>query len=611
MSSLAHCNFPFTAVAGQESLKLALILAAVNPKIGGVLISGPRGSAKSTLARGLSGVMPALNGEDIVPFATLPLGASEDRLLGALDLEQVLQDKAVQFKPGLLSRAHGGVLYVDEVNLLSDHLVDQLLDVSASGVNRVERDGISHEHEARFLLVGTMNPDEGELRPQLQDRFGLMVSLSNQYSLEERVQIVRLRDEYDQDPKGFCDAFKYKQRNLKNSVKAAREALTKVRCADALRMDIATRCHEANVDGVRADIVWVRAAMAHAAWRGAATVSIDDIQAVEALVLAHRRQNRQQMPPSSPPPSTPPSRRPPDSFKEPKTSLPKEKEPSSQEKETSSQEKESSNKDQKDQEASQGEWGNMSPESQVSHGRIQTTAGEAPFQAVSSSTQSLSEVTPGKRQGKQQGGYRPDASISSASVDWFRSLTKSPQTWPPENLTPKAANTGQSVLHLVLLDTSASTLSQGVFAKAKGVIIDIANRAYLAREQIAILGFGQDGVSSILPRVRAPKEITELLDQLGAGGGTPFRVAIDKARQYLAQQHMRNTGLLSRTYILTDGRTQADVSDFSSSDSLSVFGDCVLIDTENAPIKRGRGEDIAQQLGAHYILLNSILGIPS
>lgn len=592
MSSLAHCNFPFTAVAGQESLKLALILVAINPKIGGVLISGPRGSAKSTLARGLSGVMPTLNNEAFVPFTTLPLGASEDRLLGALDLEQVLQDKEVVFKPGLLSRAHGGVLYVDEVNLLADHLVDQLLDVSASGVNRVERDGISHEHEAKFLLIGTMNPDEGELRPQLQDRFGLMVSLSNQYSLEERVQIVRLRDEYDQDPKGFCDAFKYKQRNLRHSVKAARELLTKVRCADALRMDIATRCYEANVDGVRADIVWVRAAMAHAAWRGALTVSIDDIQAVEAFVLDHRRQPHQQVPPSI----VPPSRRPADSFKDPK--MPPSQAPNN------------TRSEQKEDQASQGEWGSMTPESAESHGRIPLPASDISARSPSSSSL-ISEVTPGKHRGKHQGGYRPDASTNSVSVDWFRSLTKNPQTWPPESLTSKMANTGQPVLHLVLLDASASTLSQGSFAKAKGVIIDIAKRAYLAREYMAILGFGQDGVSSVLPRVRAPKEITELLDQLSAGGGTPFRLVIDKARQYLSLQHKRQTGLLSRTYILTDGRTQADLSDFSGSDNGALLGDCVLIDTENSAIKRGRGQDIAQQLGAQYILLNSILGTPS
>jgi magnesium chelatase subunit D len=589
MTRLASSDFPFTAVAGQEPLKLALILCAINPQIGGVLISGPRGSAKSTLARGLSGVMPALQGEEPVPFATLPLGTSEDRLLGALDLEQVLQDKQVAFKPGLLSKAHGGVLYVDEVNLLADHLVDQLLDVSASGVNRVERDGISHEHAARFLLVGTMNPDEGELRPQLKDRFGLMVELVNQYSLEERVQIVRLRDEYDQDSQAFCDAFKYKQRNLKNSIRLARQALAQVRCSDELRLEVATRCQLANIDGVRGDIVWIRAAMTHAAWRGAKVVALDDIQAVEDLVLAHRRQAKAQN--QSQPPSPPPSRRP-DSSR-------------SQNKGNQLQEQDSFQDNLTNEQNSSGEWGSMEPQALASSAPIRVAIHDESNERSSANAR-IDEVTPGKRKGKQLGGYRPDAAQSvdlksADGIDWFRSIVSQPQEWPPKNLTHKPAKTGQSVLHLVLLDTSASTLSQGVFAQAKGVILDIANRAYLAREQIAILGFGQDGVSSILPKVRAPKEISDVLDDLGAGGGTPFRVAIENTSQYLAQQHKATAGLHSQTYILTDGRTQADVSD------LVLQGNTVLIDTENTPVKRGRGQDIAQHLGAQYVLLSSLL----
>lgn len=591
MTRLASSDFPFTAVAGQEPLKLALILCAINPQIGGVLISGPRGSAKSTLARGLSGVMPALEGEEPVPFATLPLGTSEDRLLGALDLEQVLQDKHVAFKPGLLSKAHGGVLYVDEVNLLADHLVDQLLDVSASGVNRVERDGISHEHAARFLLVGTMNPDEGELRPQLKDRFGLMVELVNQYSLEERVQIVRLRDEYDQDSQAFCDAFKYKQRNLKNSIRLARQALAQVRCSDELRLEVATRCQLANIDGVRGDIVWIRAAMTHAAWRGAKIVALDDIQAVEDLVLAHRRQVQTKN--QSQPPSPPPSRRP-DSSRSP-----------SQNKGNQPQDQESFQDNQTNEQNGSGEWGSMETQALASSAPIRVAINDESNERSSAHSR-IDEVTPGKRKGKQLGGYRPDVASSlglqsADGIDWFRSIVSQPQEWPPKNLTHKPAKTGQSVLHLVLLDTSASTLSQGVFAQAKGVILDIANRAYLAREQITILGFGQDGVSSILPKVRAPKEISDLLEDLGAGGGTPFRVAIENASQYLAQQHKTNKSLLSQTYILTDGRTQADVSD------LVLLGNTVLIDTENAPVKRGRGQDIAQHLGAQYALLNSLV----
>ncbi|AEF53926.1 AAA family ATPase [Marinomonas posidonica] len=572
-------DFPFTAIAGQELLKLALTLNAVNPLIGGVLISGPRGSAKSTLARGLAGVMPALLSDAPVPFATLPLGTSEDRLLGALDLEQVLQDKQVAFKPGLLSQAHGGVLYVDEVNLLADHLVDQLLDVAASGINRIERDGVSHQHESKFLLVGTMNPDEGELRPQLKDRFGFMVTLTNQYSLEERVQIVRLRDEFDLDPSAFCDAFKYKQRNLKNSIRLARQKLTQVRCSDAMRMAIAEHCQQANIDGVRGDIVWVRAAMAHAAWRGDEQVSLEDVTVVAELVLAHRRHLSSPNPPASQPPGAQPpepSRRP-DSSKSP-AELDAEQSASPQE----------------------GDWGAMTPESMRSESSIQLNLAGQLSSPVDAPKKSLREVTPGKHKGQQQGGYRLDASVSGEGIDWFRSLLSQPQQWPPQELKSKAAQTGQPMLHLILLDTSASTLEQAMFAKAKGVILDIAQQAYIAREQIAILGFGQQGVSSILPKVRAPKDILAVLDDIPAGGGTPFRQVLEKAQAYLQQQHQLTSGLRSQTYLLTDGRTQANVSD------LILAGDVALIDTESSAIKRGRGKVIAQAINAQYVPLNTL-----
>jgi len=276
--------FPFSAVQGQPLFKLALLLATVNPLIGGVLISGPRGSAKSTLARAVADLLPVTEG--LTPeFVTLPLGASEEMLIG--------------FSPGLLKKAHTGVLYVDEVNLLSDHLVDQLLDVASSGVNIVERDGVSHRHDARFTLIGTMNPDEGELRPQLKDRFGLMVELDNVYSIEERISIVKTRQSFEKDRVTFCDNYQAKQILLQQQISDAQELLPNVTCDDTCLIEIATRCQQANVDGLRADIMMHRASLTHAAWFGRKEVTFADIEQVAPLVLLHRQQSA-----GSPPPST-------------------------------------------------------------------------------------------------------------------------------------------------------------------------------------------------------------------------------------------------------------------------------------------------------------------
>lgn len=281
MSDTPH--FPLSAVVGADALKLALCLTAIDPKIGGVLIEGPRGMAKSTLARGLADLLAS--GQ----FVTLPLGASEERLVGTLDLDAALGEGRAQFSPGVLAKADGGVLYVDEVNLLPDHLVDLLLDVAASGTNLIERDGISHRHSAKFVLIGTMNPEEGELRPQLLDRFGLNVALSGQVLPLERGQIIRRRLDFDSDPQGFCNQWAQAQAELRQRCQQARTLLERIALDDQALAQITERCFAAGVDGLRADLVWLRAARAHAAWRGASAIAEEDIDAVAEFALRHRR----------------------------------------------------------------------------------------------------------------------------------------------------------------------------------------------------------------------------------------------------------------------------------------------------------------------------------
>jgi len=275
--------FPFTALVAQEPLQQALLLAAVDPALGGVLVSGPRGTAKSTTARALAELLPEGR------FVTLPLGASEEQLIGSLDLETALRDGGVRFSPGLLSKAHEGVLYVDEVNLLPNQLVDQLLDVAASGVNLIERDGISHRHDARFVLIGTMNPEEGELRPQLLDRFGLAVELQNCFDANVRREIVKARLAFDANPDAFRSRLAPQQDALSHKLLRARSALPALEFDDSVHARVSELCIKANVDGLRADLVMLRAARALAALEEADAVRVDHVERIAEAVLLHRR----------------------------------------------------------------------------------------------------------------------------------------------------------------------------------------------------------------------------------------------------------------------------------------------------------------------------------
>ena len=290
-----HRNvFPFTALVGQAVLQRALLLTAIDPGIGGVLISGPRGTAKSTSARALAALLPD------APFVTLPLSASLEQLIGTLDVQAALREGEVRLQPGLVARAHGGVLYVDEVNLLPDGLVDALLDVAASGLNTVERDGISRQHPARFVLVGTMNPEEGELRPQLLDRFGLSVTLANPDTVAQRQAITRARLAFELNPAAVQAAHAQAQAQLAAAVEAAQRRLPGMDWPDDVLQRAAERALQAGVDGVRADLVMLRAARAWAALEGRASVTPADVDAVAELALAHRRNAHAPAPSHSP-----------------------------------------------------------------------------------------------------------------------------------------------------------------------------------------------------------------------------------------------------------------------------------------------------------------------
>jgi magnesium chelatase subunit I len=314
--------FPFSAIVGQDEMKQSLLIAAVDPTIGGVLVFGDRGTGKSTAIRALAALLPRMrvivgcvyncdpDGDDgalcadcremrkagrkpktrsvPVPVVDLPLGATEDRVIGALDLEKALTQGQKAFEPGLLARAHRGFLYIDEVNLLEDHLVDALLDVAASGENLVEREGLSMRHPARFVLVGSGNPEEGELRPQLLDRFGLSVEVKTPEDLATRVQVVRLRDEFERDPNAFLAKWKRKDGKVRRRIDKARQTLAEVDVADEALEQAARLCMSLGTDGLRGELTLIRAARALAALDGDSSVTVEHLRSVAAPALRHR-----------------------------------------------------------------------------------------------------------------------------------------------------------------------------------------------------------------------------------------------------------------------------------------------------------------------------------
>jgi len=312
--------FPFAAIVGQDDMKTALLIAAVDPTVGGVMVFGDRGTGKSTAVRALASLLPpapfikgcmfncapgavALNcacewrkhGAEAFeaqmrppPVVDLPLGATEDRILGALDLERALASGEKRYEPGLLAKAHRGFLYIDEINLLEDHLVDLLLDVAASGENVVEREGLSVRHAARFVLVGSGNPEEGELRPQLLDRFGLSVEVRTPTDLKQRVEVLRRRDAFDRDPPGFVETWRSANEAIAQNVQRARDVIGDVSVDDSMLELVSRLCMHIGADGLRGELTMLRAARAAAALADAERVTPEHVTAVAPMALAHR-----------------------------------------------------------------------------------------------------------------------------------------------------------------------------------------------------------------------------------------------------------------------------------------------------------------------------------
>lgn len=284
--------YPFTALVGQDQMKLALLLNAVDPRVGGVLIQGDKGTAKSTAVRGLAKVLPMHSDGTPMKVVDLPLHCTEDRLVGTLDIERMLQDGKQEFSSGILFEAHENILYVDEVNLLEDYLVDTLLDVAAMGVNRVEREGISYSHPSRFILVGTMNPEEGAIRPQLLDRFGLSVTVKAETEVALRMEVLRRRLAFEDNPQAFVEAYYKDDEALRETIETARKALPTIEVDTNLLELIANISITLGVEGHRSDITLLNSSRALAALQGETSVTMDHLKQLTPLVVAHRMKRK-------------------------------------------------------------------------------------------------------------------------------------------------------------------------------------------------------------------------------------------------------------------------------------------------------------------------------
>ena len=598
--------FPFSAIIGQSQLKLALKLVVINPSLNGLLISGDKGTAKSTSARSLASIMN-------FPLVNLPMGTTEDRLVGSLDIQKMLESHQLGFSPGLLAKAHSGALYIDEVNLLSDRLVDILLDVSASGVNYVERDGLSHSHEAEFFLLGSMNPDEGELREQFKDRFGLHVHVETPKTAEDRVKIVQQRHLFEKDPVRFAASFEAHDESLQQTLLQARSRLNEVEISQELELHIAQECIKSNVEGLRADIFWQSAAKAHASLYGRSKVSTIDIESVSEFVLSHRRKRL------SPDSIDPPSQK---NYKRPPSSAQNNNKTQSNELNIESRVQTSSFKSMNDLSAVSAYQGVNGVSQSWSKDSLDENLSDRFFlllhpvfskknsfkKAISSSYPSeLTRLSSFKRLGIKGGKYSVDTGqfsgdINRSKINWQKSVVnyhrslineESEKTSLADALLFKPNDRRSPPINLVLVDTSASTMARNGHNIIRRILYSINYHCYLNREKIAILSFGQQTVHWLQRLSKSYKTLQARLPSIRFGGGTALEEALQISRSFIKQNIATNPVI--RTFLVTDGRYQNfAISRLSNTE-------CWVVDAELARVPLGRCRILASQLQANYI----------
>jgi magnesium chelatase subunit D len=629
--------FPFSAIVGQDDMKRALIFNAIDPSIGGLLITGTRGTAKSTAARAIAALLPDIEitsgdpfnrppatgqAENVTriptPFVNLPVGATEDRVLGTLDVERVLQSGEKHFEPGLLARANRGVLYVDEVNLLPDHLVDVLLDAVAMGVNRVEREGVSFTHDAKVILIGTMNPEEGELRPQLLDRFALCASATGYFDPDLRKEVVRRRMAFETDPRKHSEQWKAVETELSQRIAGARVMLDAVKVPDEQLDAIVEACAEARADGLRADIVAYKTSRAIAAFAGRTEVNGADVTEALALALAHRRRKPRGTPPSPNSPQTPPpdresrgeqqtqparnqgadSKSPPsdaqtsaDDSAANESDQPSETEPSSSEERT----------------FAIGEGLSISPVMSCRNRRrvFADVVGRGLFAPSRRAGQFVRAVMPRE---SERLDLAVEATLRAAAVDpTTRNFNQAPRIRVKRtHWRHKQRRVRTRHLIVLLVDASGSMAARQRMQAAKGAIVSLLEDSYQKRHWVSLIAFRGETALELLPPTRSVVFAYRQLADLPTGGRTPLAEGLSRTRQVIERQARKGERVLPYLVLITDGRaTVPEVGAMNAAliegarlRQLHVRGLC--IDMESGRLRFGQVRTLAHSLDATY-----------
>lgn len=634
--------FPFSAIVGQERMKLALILNAINPAIGGVLIRGEKGTAKSTAARSLAALLPEIevvtgcpySCEPDAPFpgcdfcageqrrmverqvrlVELPVSATEEAVVGTLDIEAAIREGSRRFEPGLLASAHRGILYIDEVNLLNDHVVDVLLDSAAMGRNFVEREGISFSHPAQFLLIGTMNPEEGDLRPQFIDRFGLAVEIDHIRDAERRADVVRRRIAYESDPAEFKSGWTDTESQERQRIADAMELLPSVTVEDGILTFIARLCAEHEVDGLRADIVIYKAAQTLAAYEGRTSVIPDDVLRVAEMALLHRMRRQpfddpdmnterlqemaQDILNSTPPETTPPDMG---------DVTPPEAPP---------------NEDQQQDGADEDVFG-IGESFQVKPLNLDALDRRA---RASHGRRTVSRVR--DHRGRYVGATLPDGKVTDLAVDAtvraaspFQvrrsaytdgNLALNVEPW---DLRQKVRESRVGNLVVFLVDSSGSMGAQQRMVAAKGAVISLLMDAYQRRDRVAMIAFRGTQSEVVLPPTGSPKLAQQRLDNLPTGGRTPLAQALADAQRLIRQQRQRSPDTPPLLTIVSDCRANVGMSGNGDpyEDALRICDELrqdkvhsIVLDPAPRSNRFGLVERVADALGGEYIPLNEL-----